>query len=810
VHLEELLPSDLGARAGGLEAGAARLTAELSGSLAEPAGTIELEARDLRRHARRLDELAARARLSPGWIELDRFRARTGEVVLEGEGAVSLPFRPLPLARAAGTARVEALRIARGELALELERPFELRLDPGRLALDELVLSGVAGRFEARAELVPARWRIELVGQELADAGLLTGWLPAGVGFADAEGSITVERDGAELAASVELDVPRLRWREDAEELALRARFTLEDRRLALDSLALDGGPARIQLQGSLPLDPLAWPGPEALPPGALELAAEVDLAALATPPLRALRGRTVAGDLRARFTLRGTWEAPELALELDSERLVARLPDPFAPELAGSLHARLAFDRALRVSELRAATASGERLDLFGEAALACEPRRWLAEGPPDPAEVALDLAARAELANLAFLASLLPPESRILGKVSGEGRVGGTAALPLVSGTLELSDGELRLPGGPAPFAGLRGLLELDEGRLTRGVLDGELGRGPFRISGSVDWSTPGAPGRIELHGERLLLARNEDFRLRADTDLVLEGPLAGAFGDERPRLTGTLDLRDGRSTQRLDLLQSLRRAGGRRVWRGSREIPFPSLAFEPLASAELDVRIGGDPIEIDSNLVQARLEPALAVSGTGRAPDLSGDLFVSRGAVLVPAGVVEIRSGSISFTRADPLVPRVDLVGEARLAGYDVTVLARGPYDDVEILLSSSPALEQSDVSLLLLSGRVPVAGQGPASRQTVQALATYLGRDLVSRFMDEEFEGTGTGLLSRAEILQGREVTQSGGQTTEVSVRLAPAEEGGKRAIHLRGEKDRYDRTNFGLRFTFRFP
>jgi hypothetical protein len=796
AHVEELLPAVV-------DAGAVRLTAELSGSFDEPAGTIELEAEGLRRGARSLDELAASARLSPGWIELARLRARSGEVVLEGAGALSLPFLPAPLERSNGTARVEALRIARGELALELEHPCELRLAPNRIELEPLVLSGDAGRLEARVEVVPERWRIELVGERLSDAGLLLGWLP-GAAFADAEGSIAVERDGTELAARVELEVPRLRWRADTDELSLRARFSLEDRQLAVESLALDGPNERVHMQGILPLDPLAWPTPAALPAGPLELTAEADIAALATPPLRALRGRSLAGDLRARLSLRGSWEAPELALELDSEHLAAA-------DLAGSLHARLAFDRALRVSEARASAATGESVELSGEAALACEPRRWLAEGLPEPDEIALDLSASVELADLALFAFLLPSESRLIGRISGEARVGGSAALPLVSGRLELADGELRLPESPVPFAGLHGRLELDAGRLTLGELAGELGRGPFRIRGSVDWSQPGAPGKIELQGERLLLVRGEDLRLRADADLVLEGPLAGSTADARPRLSGTLDLRDGRSTHRLDLLESLRRAGKRRGLSRPRQLPFPSIRFEPLASAELDVRVGGDPIEIEGNLVRARLEPALEISGTGSTPDLTGDLFVSRGAVLVPAGVVEIRSGSISFTRADPLVPRVDLVGAARLAGYDVTVHARGPYDDVDVLLSSSPSLEQSDLSLLLLSGRVPVTGQGPeASRQTVQTLATFLGRDLVTRFMDEEFGSSSGGLFSRAEILQGREVTQSGGQTTEISVRLAPKEEGGKRAIHLRGEKDKYDRTNFGVRFTFRFP
>jgi hypothetical protein len=108
-------------------------------------------------------------------------------------------------------------------------------------------------------------------------------------------------------------------------------------------------------------------------------------------------------------------------------------------------------------------------------------------------------------------------------------------------------------------------------------------------------------------------------------------------------------------------------------------------------------------------------------------------------------------------------------------------------------------------------LLLSGRVPASGQGTeASRQTMQTLATFFGRDYLTRYLDEEFGSAGTSFLSRTEFQQGRDVTRSGGQTAEVSVRLSPGEEGERRSIYLRGENDVYDRTNFGLRIVFRFP
>jgi hypothetical protein len=470
----------------------------------------------------------------------------------------------------------------------------------------------------------------------------------------------------------------------------------------------------------------------------------------------------------------------------------------------------KVVFGRSLRSSEFRADSEDGAHLEFSGGAAVDFAPRRWLAEGLPEPADIPLDLVVQASLPDLSRFAWLFPTGSRVAGQVRGQARVVGTAALPLASGEVELSGGEWRLQDSLAGVTDLHGRMRIESGRATLEELAGEYGRGPIRIGGTIDWSTPGWPARIELQGERLLLARSDELRLRADADLVFEGPLGQATA-ERPHLRGTLRLRDGRYERRLDLLDSVRSAGRRRTISGPREVSLFSLGVEPLASAELDVRISGDPIEVDGNLVRARITPALVLQGTGRAPDLTGDLFVARGAVLVPAGIVEVRSGSISFTRAEPLVPQVNLLGQARLAGYDLTVRARGPYDDVDVLLTSSPSLSQSDLMRLLLSGRVPASGQGTeASRQTMQTLATFFGRDYLTRYLDEEFGSAGTSFLSRTEFQQGRDVTRSGGQTAEVSVRLSPGEEGERRSIYLRGENDVYDRTNFGLRIVFRFP
>jgi hypothetical protein len=59
------------------------------------------------------------------------------------------------------------------------------------------------------------------------------------------------------------------------------------------------------------------------------------------------------------------------------------------------------------------------------------------------------------------------------------------------------------------------------------------------------------------------------------------------------------------------------------------------------------------------------------------------------------------------------------------------------------------------------------------------------------------------------MSRIEWQTGTNVTTTGGSTVEVKLRLSGPSQGPGRALYMRGERDIYDRMNFGMRLVWRF-
>ena len=96
------------------------------------------------------------------------------------------------------------------------------------------------------------------------------------------------------------------------------------------------------------------------------------------------------------------------------------------------------------------------------------------------------------------------------------------------------------------------MRALLELESGRLRLAELSGEMGGGPLRGAGSLDWSAGEPQVELDLHGQEVLIVQQPTLRVRSDAELAVRGPL------DQLEVTGHLGLRDGRYTKRVELFK------------------------------------------------------------------------------------------------------------------------------------------------------------------------------------------------------------------------------------------------------------
>jgi translocation and assembly module TamB len=380
----------------------------------------------------------------------------------------------------------------------------------------------------------------------------------------------------------------------------------------------------------------------------------------------------------------------------------------------------------------------------------------------------------------------------------------VTGTFGAPRFDGVLGIQDGELRLVADVPTLSGLQARIVFsgDDARLEQ--LEGELGAGSFAITGEVRGLMHDPTLDLGFRGRSILVTRREGLRVRADADLAIDGPLSALV------VRGEMRVRDGRYTTNFDILDRLRGEDRNRATDEVAGFDLPSIRRGPLASAEFDVVVRSEePFRVANNILRTGLRPDLRLRGTGANPELYGEVFVDPGRLFLPAGTMYLKGGAITLPRDSPIVPRLELTGEARMAGYDIRLRVSGPYDHPIVTLSSTPQLTNSDLTLLVITGRLPQSTGVASQQDTAQNVAVYFGQDLISRWLTNDEDEDSESLLERIEWQQGQEVTQNGGRTASVGVRLSTGDPTARRAIYLRGEKDVYDRINYGVRVLFRF-
>ena len=115
-----------------------------------------------------------------------------------------------------------------------------------------------------------------------------------------------------------------------------------------------------------------------------------------------------------------------------------------------------------------------------------------------------------------------------------------------------------------------------------------------------------------------------------------------------------------------------------------------------------------------------------------------------------------------------------------------------------------------LAREDLLLLVLTGRAPgTEGGSIADLDAAGDVVVYLAGDAVGAIfggntVDDE------SMADRFELESGQDVTQKGAATMRASLLVRRGVTRENDELHLVGERDVYDRYNYGLRLVFRFP
>ena len=349
-------------------------------------------------------------------------------------------------------------------------------------------------------------------------------------------------------------------------------------------------------------------------------------------------------------------------------------------------------------------------------------------------------------------------------------------------LTGDVHLHDGVSRPVEPLGVVQAIHGDLVLTGRTLAVHEFGATLGGEPVTLGGNVTFPAHGDPRiALQLKGANLPIVRRAGLLLRTDLDLRADTDAGGGT-----RVTGAVTLRDCLVLADLRELLPIGQAGV------TRQPPYFAVSVQPFGRWQLAIEVHGPrSVRVRTPVFIGTASPRFQLGGTLAEPRAVGEITVDQGQVFFPFATFQVQIGAIRLPESDPYHPQLTLNAVSNRQDYQLRLAASGPPDAPNIIFSSNPPLEASQVLLLVTTGQPPTNERvGTTDQQRLARLGTYLGKGL--------FGGLSGGDEGRLELTAGNQTSRQGRDTYEVDYRLSDR-------WSLVGEYDEFDDYNAGLKW-----
>jgi translocation and assembly module TamB len=507
-----------------------------------------------------------------------------------------------------------------------------------------------------------------------------------------------------------------------------------------VDRLAVDMEDGVVTVQGGMTGDALdVSVSAEAVP---------LTLAELAAPDLG------LSGRLDATLTLSGRLPTPEGTLRVGVRDVSfddAREAPPLAADVSGRLGGgRLTAEATLSGFAERPARATADLPLVLG------------ADGPiPPDAPLSASVDWDGPVGRVWEMLPLI--DHRLSGNLMLTATVDGTLAAPGIAADVRLTDGEYEhLTAGTLidDLSVTASATGTDQVTVSLSGTDGGAGR--LTGEGDVRLGEEGPEGAVSVRLDKAMVVRRDDVTASADADLTLD--LEGAAGSRlsgwvktgevRVRLVGagaaavqdleTVEIRDETGTA----MAALERAAAER---GSDE----AAATGPDVALDIAVRMP-NRVYVTGQGLDSEWGGDLQVGGTAAAPRINGTIDIRRGTIEVIGRTLTIRTGQIRFAGGRRINPLIDILAAYETSDAEARIGLRGPADDPQFVLESTPPRPRDEVLSLILFDKRTGELTTLETVQLARALAALTGVG----------GGTQTGILDTVRQATGLDVLRFG--------------------------------------------
>ncbi|MEO8216710.1 MAG: outer membrane protein assembly factor BamA [Acidobacteriota bacterium] len=349
------------------------------------------------------------------------------------------------------------------------------------------------------------------------------------------------------------------------------------------------------------------------------------------------------------------------------------------------------------------------------------------------------------------AELLQLLMPESRAQGQITVAAGITGTTSAPVVNGSAELVNAQLKIPGFPQLIDQITGTVVFRGDRVELDSLRAQVGGGRVVAGGylTLKGLTPESV-RLTLQGQNVAIRYFDGIGIEGDFDLQLSGDADHSLLQGGVNIDRALYYKDfavgsviGKFIERRGLT--------------------PATPADWQNKIALRIHItANDTLAVKNNIAELTGSATLDVVGTLAKPNILGDVTLDEGGKVTFQDVTyRVTRGTVTFQNPFRIDPFLDVSAEARVQEYDLTVNLSGTLDRLTPTISSDPPV--SDLTLLSLLGpssigRPSTGGLFANGFQTagtsllVQSLGGLIGKQIfpfVDSFrVDAGLEGSST--------------------------------------------------------------
>jgi translocation and assembly module TamB len=296
----------------------------------------------------------------------------------------------------------------------------------------------------------------------------------------------------------------------------------------------------------------------------------------------------------------------------------------------------------------------------------------------------------------SLAPLKAISKTIDVVKGNASFVFSVSGDWEKPKINGGMDVNNGTLGFRDIHYRLTSVSAYIYIDEDRIAIERANGKLSGGDVSISGAAyleRFSIKRFFLESRLHN--ITASVSKDFWVSFDGNLYYRGTL------KTQTLMGDIAIRRAKYSERIEWKSWLLKA---------RPKERPRVEVTTLDKTNLNVRVSGTNLFIDNNVARASMKMDILLRGTIGQPILLGKVETKEGIVYFRNNEFKVLKASVDFANPNQINPYFDIAAETRVRNYNIRLNLDGYAEQFNLSLSSSPALDETDIFSLLTVGQI----------------------------------------------------------------------------------------------------